>query len=84
MIGALVLYGQLRLNRIETNQTRAPIEIQDPRKNQAQTSTNDSMRPIVTDYNARSDSRENELETPVFPVQTNVTNTNARPQTSTE
>ena len=78
MIGGLVLYRQLRLNRIETNQTHAPNERQAPRKNQAQASTNDSTRPIVTDYNSRSDSRENELVTSNCPVQTNVTNTNER------
>ena len=84
MIGGLVLYRQLRLNRIETNQTHAPNERQAPRKNQAQASTNDSTRPIVTDYNSRSDSRENELVTSNCSVQTNVTSTNARPQTTTE
>ena len=84
VIAGLVLYRQLRLNRIETYQTHAPNERQAPRKNQAQASTNDSTRPIVTEYNARSDSRENELVTSNCPVQTNVTNTNAIPQMSTE
>ena len=84
VIGGLVLYGQSRLNRIDKNQTHAPKERHAPRKNQEQASTNDSTRPIVTDFNARSDSRENELITPNCPVQTNITNTNARPQTSKE
>ena len=65
VIGVLVLYGQSRLNRIETNHTIAPTTIPALRTNHKQTSTNDITRPILTYYNAKSDSQDNEPVTPI-------------------
>ena len=58
VIGGLVLYGQSRLNRIETNQSYASISRSIQINNQDQANTNDGTRPTAAN-NSRIGNHEN-------------------------
>ena len=83
LIGGLVLYGQSRLNRIETNQLYAPISRPTQINNQDQANTNDGTQPTAA-YNSRIGSHENEpVRTKGAPnnqAQGATLNNNERPQ----